>query len=502
MSQGLSGRISESPSTIVHEEVLQPQFNYEMDNLLTYYLQIEQAMLLQYVEMGWINSEEGGEISRILDSINEDTLSAQPEKNMSDIAFAIEQEVENSLTKNVSCWHLDRSRNEFQACAQLMLGRSQWLDLMKELSALIHSMHNLTNKYIDTPMPGYTHYQSAQIITPGFYLSTINQELIQAFDRWSDIYNRINYSPLGAGGMAGVELDWDRKTLADLLGFSDFRNSALASVASRDWVLQISSELSSFSVLISRFLTDLSQWGSSEYNFINLPDQLSGISSAMPQKKNFPILERIRGRTGHLSAFNQDMVLGQRNTPFTNLVETSKEAGTHVLTMFRTAKSIITLLKTVIDHLSFNEERMLEICERDYFGGFTLSNLLTMRHNIPYRTSQVIVGKYIRNRTEKQMSPQDIDNELLCSLCQEEGFQLSDLQDLLITAFKVKNNLYTKTSCGSTNPDRLQDTLQTQALSIQEYTERLKHFDQQLNNATTLRRDKLNNLSNDCEGTE
>lgn len=502
MTHGLSGRISESPSNVVHDEVLNPQFIYEMENLLSYYIQIEEAMLLEYVAMGWIEPEDGGEISKILESITSDTLIANPEENMSDIAFAIEQEVEKSLSKQVPCWHVDRSRNEFQACAQLLFGRSQWINLMKDLSALINSMHNLAKKYTDTPMPGYTHYQSAQIITPGFYISTMNQELLQAFNRWSDVYKRLNYSPLGAGGMAGVDLEWDRKRLADLLGFSHFRESALASVASREWVLQISAELSTFSVLISRFMTDLIQWGSSEYSFIDLPDQLSGISSAMPQKKNFPILERIRGKTAHLSAFHQDMVLGQRNTPFTNLVETSKEAGTHVLTMFRTARSLITLLKTVIDHLSFNEERMLEICKRDYFGGFTLSNLLTMKFNIPYRKSQVIVGKYIKIMTQRNLLPLEIDHELLYEICIEEGFELivkDSLKDLLITAFDVQSNLYIKTSFGSVNPTKLKEMLEKQERSIQENEERLEQRDKQMIDVTTSRNKQLKNLIDSYE---
>lgn len=494
MSEELTGRISEMPARILHEEVLGPQFSYEVEHLLPAYIQIEHAMLLEYIRMCWITPIEGQEISKLLQSITSDTLIADPENNMSDIAFAIERLVESSLSTSVPCWHIDRSRNDFQSCAQLIFGRSQWLELMKDLIDLIKSINVLADQYREMAMPGYTHYQSAQIITPGFYLSTINQELLQTLTRWIRVYDDLNQCPLGSGAMAGVELDWDRNRLASLLGFRQVRQSALAAVASREWVLQTSAELSTFSVLISRFMTDLIQWGSSEFSFINLPDQLSGISSAMPQKKNFPILERIRGRSAHLSSFHLDMVLGQRNTSFTNLVETSKEAGTHLLTMFRTTKSLLNLLKTVIDHLSFNEEQMLTICKRDFFGGFTLSNLLTMETGIPYRKAQVIVGRYIMSASQRKLMPMEVDSELLQQLCIKEGFKVSDLSEILTTAFDVRKNLFIKTSSGSTNPEQVKELLIIQNENIQDLEEELGEREIQLLDADAERKKLLTRL--------
>lgn len=302
-------------------------------------------------------------------NIKPDVLTADLDVNMSDIAFAIEQLVEKQLKNKVVCWHMDRSRNDFQACAQIMFGRNRWLSLIENLVQLIQSTSLLAVRYVDVPMPGYTHYQTAQIITPGFYLSAITEELLRSLKRWIDTFDEINQCPLGSGAMAGVELHWDRERLSKMLGFKKPFPNALGAVSSREWALRISSELSVFSVLISRFTTDLIYWGSCELSFLQLPDHLSGISSAMPQKKNYPILERIRGKSAHLTNFHLDLILGQRNTPFTNLVETSKEASSHLITLFETAEATITLLRLVIDNMSFDDQRMLDICQRDYFGG-------------------------------------------------------------------------------------------------------------------------------------
>ncbi|SMO63447.1 argininosuccinate lyase [Melghirimyces algeriensis] len=495
MREKLTGRISGMPTHPLHEEILEPQFAYEVENLLPAYIQIELVMLFEYVRMGYIPKPEAQKISDLLLSINHDTLTADPTKNMSDIAFAIERTVESSLPASVPAWHMDRSRNDFQACAQVMFARSEWLELMEGLQTLIESMVVLAERYREMPMPGYTHYQTAQIITPGYYLTAIAEELLQTFTRWVQLYDEINQCPLGSGAMSGTELDWDRNRLSGLLGFRQPRSNALVAVASREWVLRISSECSVLSVLLSRFVTDLIQWGNSEMRLIDLPDELSGISSAMPQKKNFPILERIRGKSAHLSAFHLDMVLGQRNTPFTNLVEVSKEAGTHLWTLFQTCKSLFRLLTVVTDHLSFKEKEMLAICQRDFFGGFTLANRLTMRENIPYRTSQVIAGKYIMSLIQQGLKPSDKHPQLLREKCAEEGFEVSDLSDILADVFDVQGNLYVKRSTGSTHPEQVRKRLMVQKDRVQDLDRERRRRLKQLVTAETERKRLLQELS-------
>src|SRR5262249_40879932 len=148
----------------------------------------------------------------------------------------------------------------------------------------------LAGRHLDTPMPGYTHLQAAQVISPGFYLSALGAETLRILHRLTLTYAEVDRCPLGAGAMAGQELAWSRDRMAELLGFAGPTPHALVAVASRGWALSVAGDLSGYGVTLGRFATDLMAWGSSGYGFIDLPDELSGISSAMPQKKNFPFL--------------------------------------------------------------------------------------------------------------------------------------------------------------------------------------------------------------------
>jgi argininosuccinate lyase len=464
----LSGRISAAPSELLHREILEPQFRYEAENLLPWYVAIEKVLVLEYSRMDLIGAEDAQRIGSLLDGITAAELQADPDANHSDIAFAVERYVEHRLTPAVPRWHVDRSRNDLQACAQLLFGKSQVLRAASALATFGRSAHRLAARHLDTPMPGYTHLQSAQIITPGFYLAAVAERVIHSLERFINTYRGIDLCPLGAGAMAGQEIPWDRERMARLLGFQAANPHALAAVASRDWVLEVTAELSLLATSLGRFCTDLMTWGSSEYALIELPDELSGISSAMPQKKNYPILERIRGKTAHLVSLHLDAVLGQRNTPYSNTVEVSKEAGAHVLTSFDTLHSTLSLFTTVVDHLRFREQRALTLCEQEYLGGFSLANLLTLEEGVPWRRAQVVAGQFITAAVERGLAPRQADPDLLKAVASENGFDLARPEHLLLESFDVRRGLLRKNSSGSAHPDSVRELLDVQAARFDE----------------------------------
>jgi argininosuccinate lyase len=195
---------------------------------------------------------------------------------------------------------------------------------------------------------------------------------------------------------------------------------------------------------------------------IDLPDDLVGISSAMPQKRNLPILERIRGKTAHVSAAYVDILLGQRSTPYTNLVEVSKEAGAGLLPMISTTRSILRLLATVFEHLQFREDRMRTACEGEYLGGFALANLLTLRGGIPYRTAQVIAGRFIANMIRREDDLRESGAALLRHICSDHGYEITLSDEVVVDTFDVDRNLHEKRTAGSTSPKAVQEVLCSQ----------------------------------------
>jgi argininosuccinate lyase len=458
----LSGRIVAVPAQVWDEEVLGPQFAYEAEHLLPWYVAIEKVLLLEYARLGVLSADEVRATAARLASVTDGTVGADRHRNMSDIAFALEQHVTEAADGSVAApaWHVDRSRNDMQATAQICAARGWTISAALDIVHLGLSVEALAAKTTRMPMPGYTHMQAAQVISPGFYLAALGEETLNALRRLRSAHEQLDASPLGAGAMSGQELAWDRERMARLLGFGRVQPHALVSVASRTWALSLAADVCGYGTALSRFATDLMAWGAGAYGFIDLPDALAGISSAMPQKKNFPILERIRGRSAHLAGYHADLALGLRATPYTNMVEVSKEAGANLLPMFRTLHSVLRLFTTVVDHLEFQPVRMRAACEREYLGGFTLANLLTLRCGVPWRQAQVLAGQYIVAAMERGLPPSTPDGELLARL--GEAYAITEPDRLLAEAFDVDRALHAKTTAGGTHPDAVSELLAAQ----------------------------------------
>jgi argininosuccinate lyase len=458
----VTGRIDGIPSEAWHEEVLASQFGYEVEFLLRHYVAIEKVLLLEYRRMGLVDAAGAAAVAERLDSVNPQSLRADPKENMSDISFALERHVATGPAAPFAAWHVDRSRNDLQACAQLMSAREQLSTIAGELLEFGRAAAVLAGGCADIPMPGYTHAQAAQVITPGFYLAALSAETLATSQRLLRTYDEINASPLGAGTMAGQELPWDRERMAGLLGFARARPHALVAVASRGWALAIASDLSNFAVALSRFCTDLMAWGGSEYGFLDLPDALAGISAAMPQKRNFPVFERIRGRCSHVTGCAFELALGQHKTSYTNTVEVSKEAGAHLRTQIETLHSTLRLALAVVRGLAFRADRMRDACVEEYLGGFTLANRLTLESGIPWRTAQVIAGRYIRQAIDRGLAPAAPDGSLLAEIAAGLGYPVKHPAELLTATLGVDAGLRAKRSDGSTHPEAVAAMLAAQ----------------------------------------
>ena len=102
--------------------------------------------------------------------------------------------------------HTGRSRNDQVALDMKLYTRDeiQVLDgLLKELlEVLLHIMEENT----ETFMPGFTHLQKAQPITLAHHMGAYFEMFRRDRSRLYDIYQRMNYCPLGSGAVSYTHL--------------------------------------------------------------------------------------------------------------------------------------------------------------------------------------------------------------------------------------------------------------------------------------------------------
>ena len=196
--------------------------------------------------------------------------------------------------------HTGRSRNDQVALDMKLYTRDEIVDIKYLLKELMETLHRIMKEHIDTFMPGFTHLQKAQPVTLAHHVGAYMEMFKRDYSRLTDIYDRMNYCPLGAGALAGTTYPLDREQTASLLNFYGPTLNSMDSVSDRDYVIELLSALSTIMMHLSRFSEEVIIWNSNEYKFVSIDDGFSTGSSIMPQKKNPDIAELVRGKTGRV----------------------------------------------------------------------------------------------------------------------------------------------------------------------------------------------------------
>ena len=152
-------------------------------------------------------------------------------------------------------------------------------------------------------MPGYTHMQKAMPSSVGMWLGSYHDSLKDDLILIEATIKVIDQNPLGsAAGYGENTLGLDRKFTTKELNFKKVQENPMYCAMSRgkfeNIVLQV---VGSVMFDIGKIANDLLLFTTKEFDFFNLPDSFKTGSSIMPQKKNYDVLELIRG---NISIFN------------------------------------------------------------------------------------------------------------------------------------------------------------------------------------------------------
>ncbi len=261
-----------------------------------------QAHATMLAKQGLISPAEAELICNTLDVIGAEIKQGKLslDNDHEDIHMYIEDQLIQKIANVGKKLHTGRSRNDQVALDLRLYTREQTEQIMAKLNDVISVFSQLAKVHADDKMPGYTHLQQAQPILLGHYFEAYQHMFERDLSRFEDFKKRMNFSPLGAGALAGSALPLDRAFVAKELGFSGFIKNTLDAVSDRDFVIEFCSAACTTMVHLSRLAEDLILWATSEFNFLKLSDEFATGSSLMPNKKNPDILELIRGKSGRV----------------------------------------------------------------------------------------------------------------------------------------------------------------------------------------------------------
>ena len=289
--------------------------------------------------------------------------------------------------------HTGRSRNDQVALDMRMYVR----EAVKETDALLYDLlkvlQRIMEENLDTFMPGFTHLQKAQPVTLAHHIGAYFEMFKRDRSRLHDIYERMNYCPLGAGALAGTTYPLDRAYTAELLGFAGPTLNSMDSVSDRDYVIEYLSALSTIMMHLSRFSEEIIIWNSNEYRFVEIDDAYSTGSSIMPQKKNPDIAELVRGKTGRVYGALMSILTTMKGIPlaYNKDMQEDKEG---VFDAIDTVTGCLRLFTGMVDTMKFNKTVMEASAKNGFTNATDVADYL-VNHGVPFRDAHGISGRLV-----------------------------------------------------------------------------------------------------------
>jgi argininosuccinate lyase len=306
--------------------------------------------------------------------------------------------------------HTGRSRNDLNATVARMRAREETHGMLRASVGLAEALLEGAERYAEMAMPAYSHYQAGSAITLGSYLLGTGWALLRDTHPLGDVLVELSLCPLGAGAGAGTTLPIERSRTAELLGFDGTMPNSLEAVASRAFALRILGALVAIGVTMSRQAGDLLLWSTREFGFVQLPDDLVGSSSMMPQKRNPFLLEHVQGRCAVPAGALAAAAASMGASPFANSVAVGTEAVASLSGTLGSMAEAVELLRLVLAGIEPQQTPMKEAIRLGY-GDATAIAEQRVLEGVPFRRAHHEVGRLVSQAAESGSSLLDAARE-------------------------------------------------------------------------------------------
>ncbi len=352
-------------------------------------------------KQGILTQEEAASIQKTLEEIEKDVEEGRLAitDEYEDIHSFVEANLIERLGDTGKKLHTGRSRNDQVALDMRLYVRDEVVETDLLLKELLTTVLAIMEEHTETIMPGFTHLQKAQPITLSHHMGAYFEMFKRDRMRLADLYDRMNFCPLGSGALAGTTYPLDRAYTAELLDFYGPTLNSMDGVSDRDYLIEYLSSLSMIMMHLSRFCEEVIIWNSNEYQFIEIDDAYSTGSSIMPQKKNPDIAELVRGKTGRVYGALLSLLTTMKGIPlaYNKDMQEDKELSFDAID---TVKGCIALFHGMLKTMRFCRERMYRSANHGFTNATDAADYL-VRHGVPFRDAHSIVGRLVLACMEK-----------------------------------------------------------------------------------------------------
>ncbi|MGS0648810.1 argininosuccinate lyase [Komagataeibacter melomenusus] len=398
---------------------------------------------------GIISNEDARAITEGLDQIGREIAAGTFEFStaLEDIHMNIEARLSDRIGEAGKRLHTARSRNDQVATDFRLWVRDAIDGLDQQAAALMRALARRAREHAATPMPGFTHLQTAQPVTFGHHLMAYVEMLARDRGRLNDARRRLNESPLGSAALAGTSFPIDREMTAHALGFDRPTANSLDAVSDRDFALEYLSALSIMAMHLSRLAEEIVIWCSAPFSFIRLSDAFTTGSSIMPQKRNPDAAELVRAKGGRITGALVGLLTVMKGLPLA-YAKDMQEDKEPVFAATDAATLCLAAMDGMVRDLTVNEAQMRAYAGSGFSTATDLADWLVRVLKVPFRTAHHVTGRLVGKAEAKGVGLAELS---LAEMQEEEAGITQDIFSVL----SVDSSIASRTSHGGTAADNV-----------------------------------------------
>lgn len=359
------------------------------------------AHIKMLAKIGLLTAEEENvlrtELQRILNEIEKGNF--RLDDDVEDIHSQVEAMLTEKLGETGKKIHSGRSRNDQVLVDIKLYLKDEIIALKNEILQLFELLQQLSERYKDVLLPGYTHGQIAMPSSFGLWFGAYAETLIDDMHTLVAAWRVADQNPLGSAAGYGNSFPLDREMTTRELGFAALHYNVIAAQMARGKTERILAQsMASIASTLNKLAADNCMYLSGNYGFISYPDNLTTGSSIMPHKKNPDVWELIRAHSNRLQSLPNEIALMTTNLPhgYHRDYQLLKEV---LFPAIDTLHQLLQMAHFMLQHISVNKD-ILSDPRYDYL--FTVEEVnRRVLQGVPFREAYQQVGHEVENGTYK-----------------------------------------------------------------------------------------------------
>ena len=448
-----AGRLSKPMSTVLREQNEAPRLTWERKHMSAI-LQVDTAHIVMLAEQNLIETTQAAAILEQLDKLKlTDPASLPIKPGYGSMVLQIEKILAEQLGEDIAGnIPIARSRLDQGATVRRIADRENVLNVMNGVNDLREALSAAAEKHRETPVISYTHLQQAQPADFGHYLLAFGDRLSDSLKQLTEVYARINRSPLGAVGLSGTDLNTDRHRTAALLGFDKvLENSRLGRDAY--YQVEVALALAMIMTVMNDLCSDLHVFSSTEFGTVELDDSHCSTSSIFPQKKNPYGLETIKGKAAESHGWVAAALATFRNE---GSIDTASRSLGYLDNACQSTVDMMTLMLEVIERLTVHRDRFEELLTKAWVTTNRLANVLMSKHGLSYRSAHSVVARLVKICINSRVEKVNVTVDMLQRAVMEMHAKPIDIsQAELDAALDHKDYIQSCISFGGVGPEEV-----------------------------------------------